>query len=450
MKNKPQIKIASLTKYQNDLLSFMLPANFIISSFWFLTLYFAFGILISPIMALMAIGLSDPIMMATLYIYLSPISLLLVYSSFKQFKPIMLSLSALFSTIIFGEIYNLLKNKTSFLIENNQDLFSTLINYTNLPTTSIIFYIYLFLFVWYYLKINHLQKENLYFRPLTKASKTSIYRTALRYGFFSNKDATFNILRLTIKLFYILIITILISIFFILIGIPHYIASPSVIFFYGAPKYREAFNKFKRNSAQTASSLYKKDDRPRILFLRSFGVDTLNIPQEKFLPSWLRGKNNDYIVLEEVLVDVAFSNGPVGAASDPSAKLKPIGAAREQLEHHAWKDYVLSEMKVSQRIIFILGETPSLTWELEQAYKKGYLSKIVFIFPPRWKIHADNEKFYKLFTDVTGFSKDTESPVALFFIKKMVPLLLVANDQSEREYKTAMQLAFATPLANSC
>ena len=101
------------------------------------------------------------------------------------------------------------------------------------------------------------------------------------------------------------------------------------------------------------------------------------------------------------------------------------------------------KVRVAENIIYIIGETHGLEWELRMAVEKGYHRKFFFVFPPRWVVHADNREFYERFLALTGLPDRIEpSPILLYYDGDDAPVLVVANKQSAREYRLAMRLAF--------
>lgn len=140
----------------------------------------------------------------------------------------------------------------------------------------------------------------------------------------------------------------------------------------------------RRLSQASATRSAELDARSPVLLLRSFADDRLTVPsvlaarRPVLEAASLRGRSR----LEECLAWQLSSLGPVLALADPDGPQKELGAARDQVAHDSWKPLVLDLMTEAQAIVFIVGDSPSYGWELEQAARSGSLAKCLFVVPP--------------------------------------------------------------------
>jgi hypothetical protein len=121
--------------------------------------------------------------------------------------------------------------------------------------------------------------------------------------------------------------------------------------------------------AASAREVLERDERPPVLYLRSFDEDRLYLPA-----TWSRRGLIARLSpirrrrFEEVLVTLMDQAGPVVAVSPPGTRLAPLGAARITLSNDEWQDQVRQWAGQSQMLV--LGATPSeirdgYRWELE-------------------------------------------------------------------------------------
>jgi hypothetical protein len=133
-----------------------------------------------------------------------------------------------------------------------------------------------------------------------------------------------------------------------------------------------------------AERLRARDQRPPILYLRSFEDDALMLPtilsaRRPFLELLaVRGADP----FEESIAWQIAPYGPVVAIGRPGRPLQSLGAARDHLPDDVWRVGVVERMAAAQAIVVILGSTEGLRWELAQLVVGGHLTRTVFVFPP--------------------------------------------------------------------
>lgn len=141
--------------------------------------------------------------------------------------------------------------------------------------------------------------------------------------------------------------------------------------------------------ARSASALARADSRSPILLLRSFGADELRVKNDRYWGSRFLAIQDQESRLEEVIVETLYPYGPLIALANPNDRLPPLGAARENVADPAWQQAVERYMLQASRIVLIIGNTPSLRWEVRQIISSGYLEKCLLVFPPSYRSIAD-------------------------------------------------------------
>jgi hypothetical protein len=125
-----------------------------------------------------------------------------------------------------------------------------------------------------------------------------------------------------------------------------------------------------------ADALLRVDQRSPILFLRSFEDD------EKLTFAQSGQALFDYS-LETRLSRHFIHFGPFIAIGAPSEELPMPGAARIRLSDADWQAQVRRWMASAQVILMYCGNTFWVNWELAMLARKGYLHKVIVLFPPR-------------------------------------------------------------------
>lgn len=118
----------------------------------------------------------------------------------------------------------------------------------------------------------------------------------------------------------------------------------------------------------------------RVLYLRSFSAD--QVTSKVSIIKYSGIKIPSFTSEEENLRKAFDIAGSLIAISKPKVKLPELGAARiPAYDKEVWEQEVLSLMQESRIIVFRLGKTKALIWELEQALTKFDINKVVFLVP---------------------------------------------------------------------
>ena len=143
----------------------------------------------------------------------------------------------------------------------------------------------------------------------------------------------------------------------------------------------------RRLRSADARRLMRRDPRPPVLYLRSFGDDKLRIRTATFgRPSLIeRFTPSRFDRFEEVLVRRLSRYGPVIAVNPPGTRLAPLGAARETIEPADWHSAVAHWMAHAALIVFLAPPSRAsqgLHWELRTVAEHGQLDKALVVVPP--------------------------------------------------------------------
>jgi hypothetical protein len=193
------------------------------------------------------------------------------------------------------------------------------------------------------------------------------------------------------------------------------------------------------------------DRRAPILYLRSFGDDTLRVAtiasaRRPFFELFsFRGRDP----FEEAVAWELTSYGPVVAVGRPGHTLASLGAAREHLSDATWQTQVAARMGEARAIAVATGETPGLEWELRHLVSAGHLQKTVFLFPP---VPADELTRRWVFTSaaltaagapVRALPADATVVHTTQLRADGAPTVTVAQRRDEASYRTAVDRAMA-------
>jgi hypothetical protein len=139
-----------------------------------------------------------------------------------------------------------------------------------------------------------------------------------------------------------------------------------------------------RAHARTALGSARQDERPPILYLRSFDDDALSVPsvhsaRRPFFELFsLRGRD----AFEEGIAWELAAHGPVSAVGRPGRSVVSLGASRELLDPQAWQEAVAERMAKAGWIVVAIGSTEGLAWELGELTRAGHITKSEFVVPP--------------------------------------------------------------------
>jgi hypothetical protein len=133
---------------------------------------------------------------------------------------------------------------------------------------------------------------------------------------------------------------------------------------------------------KSASKALSEDQRPPILYLRSFQDDDITSRpiRESALPF--------SFTEEEYLVEMLNDFGPCIAIGQPGEKLPDLGAARIYVADDQWQEKV-RELLVSSRLVVLrAGKTKNFLWEVEQSIKSVNPRNIIILIPRMKNVYS--------------------------------------------------------------
>jgi hypothetical protein len=145
-------------------------------------------------------------------------------------------------------------------------------------------------------------------------------------------------------------------------------------------------NATRRHAAHLYQSVREWDDRPPVLFLRSFEQDKVAIPARTRnlvlqLPAGL-GRTHE---LDELLLEAGAPFGPLVAIGDPRNPIPPLGAARVFVRNAGqdWKSVVADLILASRAIVICPHTTAGVAWEIEQVRPPEVLARTIILASPK-------------------------------------------------------------------
>jgi hypothetical protein len=144
----------------------------------------------------------------------------------------------------------------------------------------------------------------------------------------------------------------------------------------------------RQNLQTSADSVLGIDQRPPILFLRSF-VDDVADPTkgaepardlEQFAPLEHLSNLIDFSV-ETRLASHFMNFGPFVAIGSPRDKVPVPGAVRVKLSDDEWQQWATQRMESATTIVMYAGATHWVDWELGQVIQRGLTGKLILVFP---------------------------------------------------------------------
>lgn len=197
--------------------------------------------------------------------------------------------------------------------------------------------------------------------------------------------------------------------------------------------------------------MVENDLRQEVLLLRSFQDDDLEIrvhsqSRHSFLEQLTLQRLERF---EELLVWNLWKIGPVRTIGQPGTILEPLGAVRDYIDDHHWKEMVESKMIESKMVVFLVGRSHSLLWEVSQAKTLGRLGSCLFIVPP--VTNSEASKRLQVLSSALGISFDcfgldylgeTPCPIVAFYFNEMAaPVLIISLARDDISYQAAVKIA---------
>jgi hypothetical protein len=184
-----------------------------------------------------------------------------------------------------------------------------------------------------------------------------------------------------------------------------------------------------------AGALRQHDARPPVLVLRRFDDDVLG-------SGWLNPAT-----FEQHIVNELHRRGPAISIGRPGQWLQPLGAARDYLTEGDWKNAVGQLIDQAALIVFILGSSESLVWELQDVVTRGRTTKTMILAPADPK-RLDVERRWASFVEATAGIFAGQLPrtlpegrlLALFFAGADVVMVVSRGRVRKRSFAFARSL----------
>lgn len=196
----------------------------------------------------------------------------------------------------------------------------------------------------------------------------------------------------------------------------------------------------KMNLKYKATRFIKDKQKDIVLYLRSFDADKLTAQTTTID---YKGVEIPSFTTEEENLEWAVNKiGTFIALSKPWSKLPDLGALRmPPFKKSEWETEVIRLMDESKLILFRLGKTEALMWELETAMKTIDLNKIVFLIPRNYKIYKTVATKIKEWTNIVlpryvGSRDNPTSINGVIYFKNNLPVYLPLADAEYRESST--------------
>ncbi len=175
----------------------------------------------------------------------------------------------------------------------------------------------------------------------------------------------------------------------------------------------------RRASAAKVGDVLAKDDRPPILYLRSFALDEETSRVDSHFVSRGRIKIRTE---EELLAGVLSQIGPCVAIGKPGEVLPKIGFHRTYVGNE-WREMVLGFMSCAQLVVLMGGTTDGFRWELQRAIELIKPERILMLVP-----YEGERDFFGMLQDELHMSFGEVPPDAVFRGQTFRALLYFAPD----------------------
>jgi hypothetical protein len=205
------------------------------------------------------------------------------------------------------------------------------------------------------------------------------------------------------------------------------------------------YRRARKEAMLPGGELVKKDNRPIVMYLRSFHDDTKIKLRARATDGRILLERLVKISFEELVTDHLWGFGPVLAIGDPGTRgqTAPLGAARDYVADEGWQETATQLMRRSSMIVAIAGATQGLAWEIRTVVEHGFLPKLVLLFPP-----LESAELKTRWQFLLSGALDTSLPsqVDLTRARALVfpgghPILISGNGRNEWTYEAVLDEA---------
>jgi hypothetical protein len=137
------------------------------------------------------------------------------------------------------------------------------------------------------------------------------------------------------------------------------------------------FSLGRRMRAVPADRILRDRSTLPVLFLRSFGDDDLVDPTPRMIPM------GDFFPrrYEESFERALRPVGPLVAIGRPGSSVSELGSGRFYVPDHAWRDAINFIRQRAVTVLFVVGRTEGLWWEIETSLREVAPERLLFFFP---------------------------------------------------------------------
>lgn len=198
-----------------------------------------------------------------------------------------------------------------------------------------------------------------------------------------------------------------------------------------------------RHLQPPAAEVRAADTRAPVLILRAFNDDRLTMYRFAFVTR---------TTFEEIVARVMRPLGPIITVGDPQEPLPRLGAAREYLRGGDWRIAVDALICEAAKLVFILGDTDNLAWELRCVVARQRLADTLLLVPPVSERDAA-ERWAGLMKRDLGLPDRTLAASALppglvaVLFRRGQPVFVVSRRRGVADYAVTIREALALQAA---
>jgi TM2 domain-containing membrane protein YozV len=142
---------------------------------------------------------------------------------------------------------------------------------------------------------------------------------------------------------------------------------------------------------QKATDVVATDERPPVLYLRSF-QDDVRSPVGGVFGVWLKVMSWFFPVsFEQELAAIMNRLGPFVAVGRPGERLPELGANRYYFSDDEWRARVTELVQRARLTVILCGSTGNLWWEIDHVLASVSPRQVVLLVPERGKRHREAE-----------------------------------------------------------
>jgi len=202
-----------------------------------------------------------------------------------------------------------------------------------------------------------------------------------------------------------------------------------------------------RRIRRRATEVLKEDPNYcPIVFLRSFGDENARV-LSKFPLWWLIGGR---VRLEEVIAGQLTQLGPCVAIGVPGERTPKLGAMRAYFADTDWQTAIRIWTSRSLLSVVVVGDTPSVKWELEHLIWSNRVSSLLAILPPDTTPQARVKRWQTVRTAFAGtrwqagvMAADANDALCVIFDADGKVVCIKGWPRHQIDYEIAVQLAVA-------